>query len=120
MMPVNADAVKSNSLWIAWTGSAFAAVSVFLMLGVWINDSRVGHSRFLLRSGSDTGDGGVGKRGVLSAIQARYVCKQWSETFKRGDNEIKEWACSICLDDNEEECDIRTVKMPCTHRFHRL
>jgi hypothetical protein len=124
MTRVNAELAKNNSLWLAWVSSLFASTAVVLVLGVWVLDSRgvlgFGGNSYIGRTGHDADRGvGNGKVGYLSSTQVKFLCTRWGETLEPDDDVLKEWACSICLEDNEAGCETRTVNMPCSHRFHR-
>jgi hypothetical protein len=63
--------------------------------------------------------GGIVKRGFLTAHQVRELFSTCDSILRGKDEETNEWTCSICLEENEPDQDVRTVLLPCSHRFHR-
>lgn len=60
----------------------------------------------------------------LSIRQTRFTCnvfgREWVPSQEDVD-EASDWVCSICLDEPDPNSPrpVRTVLLPCTHRFHR-
>lgn len=60
----------------------------------------------------------------LTIRQTRFVCNVFSREWhplQEEPDDASDWICSICLDgpDANTQRLIRTVLLPCTHRFHR-
>lgn len=86
--------------------------------------------------GGETG-GVQGRLACLNSAQARFVCSVFARDWKpltdgAGDGAdaashrkrsppAPDWVCAICLDDSDRQAQgtVRTVQLPCGHRFHR-
>lgn len=110
---------------LAWGTSFFAAISGFLLLTLFISLLQ----RALLRAtGADARreqeerDRTVAKRlTVLSPAQARFVVSEFGKVVggnAGGGADIKDWTCSICLDDDDAVQRLRVVVLPCDHIYH--
>lgn len=113
-------AQSRSALYIAWTTTFIAAVvGMFTLIFAshWMSDF-LGSA---LGGGSDdsTSEEIAKNKPFLSALQAKSVCDVFSSDVKRGQAGISEWVCSVCFDEKEEVGTIRTVLLPCEHRFHR-
>jgi RING-like zinc finger len=113
---------SKGSLWVAWVSSFFAAGSGTVLLLVLLFDVRETLYRRHHGLNGDFDNGGDGddeKRGYLTSTQARHICVTYSSVLNADSKELSEWVCSICLEDNEPDTEIRTILLPCSHRFHR-
>lgn len=112
---------SKSSLWVAWVSSFFAAGSGTLIILVLFGDFREWlHRRY--SNGTSFEEGGAGaiqKRQYLSSSQAKHVAHNYTSILNANSKELSEWVCSICLEDNEPGTEIRTILLPCSHRFHR-
>lgn len=79
--------------------------------------------RNLNQAPSNTAQASIRPR-CLTIRQTRFVCnvfgREWLPSQERNDDRC-DWICSICLEeaDARTQKTIRTVLLPCTHRFHR-
>lgn len=115
-----APAVSKTPLWVAGISCVFALGSgfcLFLMITGDLRDSYRRRHRSALTVSENTE--GERKRGILSSSQTKHVVLTYHSVVNSGGKELQDWSCSICLEDDEPGADIRTVVLPCTHRFHR-
>lgn len=103
-----------SALYVAWTTTFIAAVvGMFTLIFAshWMNE-------FLGAGGEEEGTEEKNKP-VLNVEQAKHVCDVFASEVKREQTGMANWVCSVCFDENEEVASIRTVLLPCEHRFHR-
>jgi hypothetical protein len=114
---------SKSSLWITWMSAFFAVVigaNVVGMVAGQIQRSRAGAAGQVRGvPGRRARTGGIIKRGFLTAHQVRELFSTFDSILREKDEETNEWTCSICLEENEPGQDVRTVLLPCSHRFHR-
>jgi hypothetical protein len=113
---------SKSPLWVASVSSLFAVGAGFIILLVIAADVRDSlHRRgdALSLSADAPGHAAGEKRGFLSPAQAKHVCVAYDSVISADSKDCSEWACSICLEDREAGADVRTVLLPCSHRFHR-
>lgn len=116
------DEFSRMGLYVAWSMTFVGSIVGIVMVTVgsqWVHDSFGGPPLGDVQAGRE---GDEKKRGYLSGEQVRYVCGKYGENVGGCEGKVKEWTCSVCLDgveDGMENGVIRTVNLPCEHRFHR-
>jgi hypothetical protein len=124
MVAVDGSGGYSNtSLWFTWLSAFFAmgaGTVIMCVVAGEVQRSR-GTSAFHGRAppGRRATAGANAKRGFLTSHQVRELFSTFDSILRGKDDEAKEWICSICLEENEPGEDVRTVLLPCSHRFHR-
>lgn len=115
------DKVPRQPLWVAAVSSLFALGSGFCLLIMITSDMRESIRRRYSSAltASEGEEGGERKRGLLSSSQTKHVVLTYHSVVNSAAKELNDWTCSICLEDDEPGSDVRTVLLPCSHRFHR-
>lgn len=115
--------VPKDSLYVAWVNTFFAAVTgivLFTMFSGCVQQC-IRHDMNRNREPRPDIDPRIGpkRKAYLSSAQAKFVCATYGIILRSSDPAMREWTCSICLEDNEPNADLRTVVFPCDHRFHK-
>lgn len=115
------DKVPRESLWVAAVSGLFAVGSGLCLVMMMTSDMRESMRRRYNSdvTASEGGEGGEHKRGLLSSSQTKHVVLTYHSVVNCAAKEVSDWTCSICLEDDEPDSDVRTVLLPCSHRFHR-
>lgn len=123
LQPVDAEKeIPRGALYVAWITTFIASITGVLTLTLsshWLNAcvaarlSNQGRPEHGVTPPQDVAK----RRAVLSSEQVRHLSAVCADIVKQGDLAVKDWTCSICLEDNDEDV-LRTVLLPCQHRFH--
>ncbi|CAN8076063.1 unnamed protein product [Agarophyton chilense] len=109
------EITSSSSVYLAWTGTFMAAVIGVILVTVCSSSFNSGWGAASFRDVNLTPPP-VAKSLHLTERQALHVCTRFEDTFCP--RTAGEWTCSICLDDDQPSERIKTVVLPCHHRFH--
>jgi RING-like zinc finger len=114
---------SKTSLWFTWMSAFFAmgagAVIMCVVAGEVQRSRGTASDHGHAPPGRRSSAGANAKRGFLTSNQVRELFSTCDSMLRGKDDEAKEWTCSICLEENEPSEDVRTVLLPCSHRFHR-
>ncbi|PXF45094.1 hypothetical protein BWQ96_05133 [Gracilariopsis chorda] len=108
----------SASVYLAWTGTFLAAVVGVVIITVFSNSTHGPLGVSYLREPLVMAPP-VAKSVHLTERQALRICNKFAQDI-RAQSCDADWTCSICLDDDYSTDLIKTVVLPCDHRFHTL